>query len=52
MLIRTTDSSYVANTGKFLVTPLLAVDGLVTLSSKPGLGRELNMDRVREWTFQ
>jgi L-rhamnonate dehydratase len=30
----------------------LAVDGHVTLSSKPGLGLELNMDRVREWTFQ
>jgi len=30
----------------------LVVDGHVTLSSKPGLGLELNMDRVREWSFQ
>jgi hypothetical protein len=40
-LIRAADSSHVANMGKFLVAPLLAVDGT-----------ELNMDRVREWTFQ
>ena len=41
VLIRAADSSHVANMGKFLVTPLLTVNGM-----------ELNMDRAREWTFQ
>jgi len=29
----------------------VASDGYVTLSGKPGLGLELNQDRVREWKF-